>query len=182
MKSGITMKILRWLYMDMKNWKIFVLLAVVLAGAGCEERQEESMPMDVMIFVEDAETGANLLDPEVEGNLLDAEIHAEARGVNYWLQKLPNNASKRPENKDLFSLTLRDWHNSYGGGYHLTFGGFVAESNFRDFLFVLHWADGTTDEFVVNYYSSSGSAERNGVWLNGEKVCEVYDWRVWIKK
>jgi len=138
--------------------------------------------MEVLIFVEDAETGANLLDPEVEGNLLDAEIHVEAQGVNYWLQNLPNCASKRPGHKDLFCLRLRDWHNSYGGGYQLAFGGFVAESNFRDFLFVLHWADGTTDEFVVNYCYTSGFAERNGVWLNGEKVCGVNDWRVRIKK
>ena len=71
-------------------FKIFLLLPIAWLASGCEDEAHDILPpAEFYIQLEDAETGADLLNPETEGNLLNDRVCAIENGKKHYIENLP---------------------------------------------------------------------------------------------
>lgn len=165
--------------------KIFALLAVVLAGVGCSEERDivgnYIPPVKLVVYVEDAETGANLLDSGVEGNILGNRIVVSKPEKSYIVcAKMQNVEYDRERECYLYPLPV-ELEN--GVLPCLVLGGFWAEDNYRDYSIDVDWGDGMKSEFRLNcYVPADFSEDWCCVWLDGTLVGAPGNWNITIKK
>lgn len=70
---------------------LFLSFVGLVAGCGKDEVEGERPPAtNFCLLVEDAETGADLLNPETEGNLLNDRICAISNGEKHYIENLPD--------------------------------------------------------------------------------------------
>lgn len=80
-------------------FNIWFLLSFFCLTVGCDKDDNEldsRPPIEFHLFVEDAETGADLLNPETEGNLLNAPIYAIENGNKYFIGNNPGTSKSGP--------------------------------------------------------------------------------------
>ena len=177
----------------MKNLlKLLLLAMVAMAGAACDEEEGKLMIWDfthytVEFVVEDAETGADLLDPATEGNILEQEIKVIYNGTEYprWTKMsleawdFEDIASTRYDMPRPFALR---WGWSNGAySYLVAFGDFDPTQDFHQESFMIDWGDGTQNEIVLNCYVTWKNGKptvHRALWVDGVKQ----KWKIVLKK
>ena len=75
-------------------FKIFLLLPIAWLASGCEDEAHDILPpAEYYIQLEDAETGADLLNPETEGNLLNDRVCAIENGKKHYIGNIPGSGN-----------------------------------------------------------------------------------------
>lgn len=75
-------------------FKIFLLLPIAWLASGCEDEAHDILPpAEFYIQLEDAETGADLLNPETEGNLLNDRVCAIENGKKHYIGNIPGSGN-----------------------------------------------------------------------------------------
>jgi len=143
----------------------------------------------------DAETGADLLNPETEGNILGNEICAHYLGESYPRWEVESLTANRPEDVTRamkpMPLGLR-WGRAlyyneetvcYSDRYYLAFGEF-APGEYRNESFTIDWGDGTQTEFSFDCYitweSPTDPVVHRNLWVDGIEYGE--NWTVTITR
>jgi len=135
--------------------KYLLLLSCVCFSAACDKEKQDGPPpfMDFCVCVVDAETGADLLDPEVEGNIVSDRIRMDIDGESYY---------------------VKGFHGL--GRYNLFWGGTDASTGLYYLVAipfywdqaksgVLDWGDGTQNTFVYLPSRNIGLS----LWIDGVK-------------
>lgn len=131
--------------------KLFYWIFLFLALSACKEEDYiwDFENYSVEIEVRDAESGVNLLDPEVEGNILDQEIVLIYKREKYPMASWGDESRA---NISPFRGLLWGFPHFYGSdperGYCLTVGPFDT-GYVVNVPFTIDWGDGTKTEFVV---------------------------------
>jgi len=138
--------------------KYLLLLSCVCFSAACDKEEENLIEgrcipaWGFSVYVEDAETGADLLDPEVEGNIVSDRIRMDIDGKSYYVEEFIKNS--------LYDL-IWDFYSPLGK-YRLVAEGFPTNHTTSG---VLDWGDGTQSTFV--YLPSSDG--NHSLWIDGVK-------------
>ena len=75
-------------------FKIFLLLPIAWLASGCEDEAHDILPpAEFYIQLEDAETGADLLNPETEGILLQDRVCAIENGKKHYIGNIPGSGN-----------------------------------------------------------------------------------------
>jgi len=142
--------------------KYLLLLSCVCFSAACDKEEENLIEghfppiWGFSVYIEDAETGADLLDPEVEGNIVSDRIRMDIEGKSYYVEEFIGEFIKN-------SLYDFNWgFYSPLGKYHLYTNGFPTNHTTSG---VLDWGDGTQSTFV--YLPSSDG--NHSLWIDGVK-------------
>lgn len=141
-------------------WLLLPLYALVTGcddGDGPDDRIWDFYNPSVCFFVQDPETGENLLDPESKSSILHRDIAVTYEGVRYEVVKpdddpyyavatrynLPRPLALRLEAPDP-SGSDKDWH--------LSFGEFDPTDGSRDREFTIEWGDGSSNTVNLDLY------------------------------
>ncbi len=172
------------------------MVVAIVAGA-CKDNEEEGwMIWDFINYtvdfaVEDATTGADLLDPATEGNILNQEIKVIYKDGVFPRQTeagleleypIPGPMDQTRANRPL-SFALRWGYDNYSGSYLVAFGEFDPTNNIHQERFVIDWGDGTQNEIVLDCYitwKGNDPTVHRALWVDG--VAQGDDWRVFLKK
>ena len=166
-------------------------LLVAISFAGCE--QNDFMIWDlvnpsVCFFITDAETGANLCDPSVEGNVLDWNVTATTDdGETFEL--IEDDPFTRATLAEPLALRLTQY-STLGNikGWHVSFGEWDPYDGFRNKKFTINWGDGTQTEVEFNLFISKMRKRDikidSSIWVDGEDHGNGYydGWIINIKK
>lgn len=141
----------------MKAFFKYLFAAACLCGfAACDDKDDDVPAIwdfssySVYFAVEDAETGANLLDPSVEGNLLD-RVKVIYKGKEY--PRFENEGLDLSED-EVRALPTCPFGLRWGQyrGYCISFGEFAPTANYQGEPFTVDWGDGSKTEVVLNCY------------------------------
>lgn len=143
-----------------------LLFPSVCLFCGCEEKTEilgnELPPYQFFLAVEDAETGADLLNPEVEGNLLDEQVYAVAFGTKYCIRNIPGK-----EMNYLYRSYMYWDRYYYRDGTERCILKFASPPYDTVSTIVFYWSDGTQTQ-VDCQPSSKGPCVYSELWVDGE--------------
>lgn len=168
--------------------KLFYILgATALFGfTGCRDDDKATSDamaiLGVWIQVEDAETGDNLLDPEVEGNILGQEIKSLGLRWEIPMESLEEALVNKPENSLLPDglywgnrTSLADPPSDYGLLYIVLY--------LDSTQFTIDWGDGTTTRFVCERVGE-GESFHQILTMDGVEVTDSSNghWRVFLKR
>ncbi len=150
---------------------LLLSLAIVLAlSTSCDKEDDSDIIWDfvcfsVRFYVFDSATGANLLDPDLEGNLLDRPIAVVYKGVRYEVEKaqdaepVPMASTRLLPPKPLalrwfpyiYQYIDGKWKEVYGE-YCLEFGEFSPIDDWHGEEFTIEWGDGTSNTVNFDLY------------------------------
>lgn len=141
----------------MKAFFKYLFAAACLCGfAACVDKDDDVPAIwdfssySVYFAVEDAETGANLLDPSVEGNLLD-QVKVIYKGKEYLRFENEGLDLAEDEARAVFINPFGLRWGQYRG-YCIAFGEFSPEKCYMGEPFTVDWGDGSKTEVVLNCY------------------------------
>ena len=132
---------------------------------------------EIVFSAIDADSGQNLFDPKNPNNLLDGGVWVTYRDkrydvVNYKYPEADTRATYvRP-------FALRHYPADVSGGYNkldMGFGEF-APGGYKGEVFIIHWADGSSDEVKLDCYITWHDCDptiHKALYLNGEKISDT---------
>ncbi|WP_302604488.1 hypothetical protein [uncultured Alistipes sp.] len=184
----------------MKRFFTLCMVAAFALSIGCEKTPEEEMiwdfsPFSVSFSVSDAETGADLLDPDSERNILGQEIAVVYNGARYQVV-LPESPDWGPKTRFLMPqpLALRlmrsytltevngEWRKIYGT-YRLEFGEFTPVDDWHGQELTMEWGDGSTNavrfDLYIKWKRVNDPEVLSPIWFDG---VQQSDWHIALRK
>lgn len=190
----------------MKRFLTIGMLAACCLFAGCDKEEEadddiiwDFATFSVGFYVQDAATGADLLDPACESNILGQPIAVTYDGKRY--EPDPSQATDFFMHKSFLTrflmpapLALR-LHRLYtlkeeNGkttknylGYRLDFGEFTPCDDWHDQEFTIEWGDGTSNtvrfDCCIVWRSRTDPDVLHPIWFDGKQQS---DWSITLRK
>lgn len=189
----------------MKRLLTIGLLAAGCLFAGCDKEENgEDLIWDfatfsVGFYVQDAATGADLLDPASPSNILGQPIAVTYAGNRYELD--PSQATDFYRHKSVLTRALPTMpldlrlHHSYSlkeengemkkvyRNYRLDFGEFTPCSDWHNQEFTIDWGDGSSNTVRFDCYivwkSSTEPNVLHPIWFDGKQQTE---WTMTLRK
>ncbi len=153
----------------------FILAAACISLSSCASVGDDVIwdiaPIDVQIYVNNAD-GENLIDPdETEGTLDITKITAEWEGETYSVSTEESGPQTKYYLPHFCGLTVNA--DSFGK-WRLCFGELDGQENMDNRKLVIHWGDGSSDTITIfnkfKWKANGDPSITRRFYLNGEKL------------